>query len=181
MKRMLFCGLAISLVTSVVVAAESRGLRSVSAASIAPTLLTQASDLPSPMPELSPTPDPLYSQPHTTQYQPTPTPDPAFSAYPVPMQSYPVVAQPLELFPDVRYRAQRNIAPCAVPSIIQVPNPCIKDRCCKTCVNVEVCVPPCEAKKICVTRDGNKVRYDYGRYAVVVKVVGNHVVVHYED
>ena len=166
MKKMMFCGLALALMATVVVAAEGRALRSAVSTAIAPTLLTQSSSIPSALP-LSPTPDPLYSP--TNQYV-----DPG-------MSGYPAVGQPLTLFADVRYHGSRNIAPCAVPTIIQVPDPCNKDKCCKSCVNVEVCVPPCDPKKVCVTRDGNKVRYDFGKYAVVVKTVGDHVVVHYWD
>jgi len=109
----------------------------------------------------------------------TPVPDPSFSQY----NGAPVVvsAQPAELFSDVRYHGTRNIAPCAVPTVVQVTDPCAKRSCCKSCVNVQICVPPCDPTCVKVTRDGNHVRYEYGKYSVVVKTVGHHVVVHYGD
>ena len=157
MKNVFFSGLAVLLATSFVVAGESRIARSAVPA-VSPVLLGQVTDIPLPSP-ISPVPDPAYSS----------------------STVYPISSQPLELFPDVRYRATRNIAPCAVPTIVQVPDPCNRDRCCKTCVNVQICVPPCEPCDIKVTRDGNRVRYCYGKYSVSIRTAGNHVVVHYED
>ncbi|WP_010584743.1 hypothetical protein [Schlesneria paludicola] len=157
MKSAFFSGLAVLLTASFVVAGESRIARTAVPA-VTPILLGQASDIPLPS-AISPVPDPAFSG--TT--------------------AFPVSSQPLELFQDVRYRSTRNIAPCAVPTVVQVPDPCNRDRCCKTCVNVQICVPPCEPCDIKVTRDGNRVRYDYGKYNVVIRTVGNHVVVHYGD
>ena len=178
MKKMLFGSLALAFLASIVAAGEGRVLRS-SSISVTPVLAAQVSEIPLPAP-LSPTPDPAYSgysQP-LNQYPSSPYPGmgDSFGA-----QGYPVASQPIELFRDVRYHGSRNIAPCAVPTIIQVSDPCNRDRCCKTCVSVQVCVPPCDPQKIKVTRDGDRVRYDYGKYAVVVKTVGHHVVVHYQD
>jgi len=100
--------------------------------------------------------------------------------YPAIIQpSGPVVGLPVPLFSDVRFRATRNIAPCAVPTIIQVADPC--DKYCKRCVNIEVCAPPCNPKDVKVTRDGNRVRYDYGKYAIVAHTAGDHIVVRYHD
>lgn len=168
MKRVLFCSLALLAVASVASAADSRAVR----ATLAPVLASQSGGIPMPMP-LSPTPDPAYSAPGGAYI---PNGDPVVIS-----PGTPIMGQPLELFPDVRYRATRNISPCAVPTIIQVADPCNKDRCCRTCVNIQVCVPPCDPCNVKVTRDGGKVRYDYGKYAVVARTVGNHVVVHYED
>jgi hypothetical protein len=165
MSRVLMSGLAVALLASVAVAGDGRTLRS----AIAPTLLAQ-NGIPMPSP-LSPVPDPVYSQ-HPGYSTP------AFGGSTL---GYPVDGQSAELFSDVRYHGTRNIAPCAVPTIIQVPDPCNRDKCCKSCVNVQVCVPPCEPQRVKVTRDGNRVRYDYGQYSVVVKSVGNHVTVHYGD
>jgi hypothetical protein len=61
-----------------------------------------------------------------------------------------------------------------------VVDPC--DKCCKRCVNVEVCAPPCAPCDVKVTRDGNRVRYEYaGGYAIVAHTVGDHIVVRYHD
>ncbi len=193
MKKMLLSGLALAIIANIVVAAEGRSIRFASPAPTSPTLLGQVSDIPLP-PPLSPVPDPAFTQsnpvytpsgstptpssnPYTTNYVPGPN-DPTLA---VPSPSYGVVTQPVELFKDVRYRGTRNISPCAVPMVIQVPDPCNRDKCCKTCVNVQVCVPPCDPQCVKVTRDGNRVLYDFGKYEVVVKTVGNHVVVHYGD
>ncbi len=176
MKKTLFGGLALVLMSSIMVAAEGRSVRSSVPASVSVALLGQASEIPMPVP-LSPVPDPLYYQPgEMPQYQP---PAPSYSAAPYTIT--PSVAQPVELFQNVRYRGSRNIAPCAVPTVIQVADPCSRGDCCKSCVNVQVCVPPCDPATVKVTRDGHKVRYDFGKYAVVAKTVGNHVVVHYQD
>ena len=131
-----------------------------------PTLLgiQQGTDLPMPAP-LSPTPEIQYSgpagqMPVVTMVDPT-------------------------LFACVKYRDTRNIAPCAVPIIVQVPDPCTpRDRCgctVRPCVNVEICVPTCGCPKVCVTRHGNKTRYDYGKYAIDIVSVNGKVVVDYDD
>ena len=171
MKRVLLGGLACALFASAVGGAESRTLRS----TLAPTVLAQASEIP--MPTLSPIPDPAFNQ-QSTFYTPS---NVTGQAYPGATLGSPIVGQPVSLYSNVRYHGTRNIAPCAVPTVIQVPDPCNKRNCCNNCVAVQVCVPPCEPCDIKVTRSGNKVRYDYGKYSVVVKTVGDHVVVHYGD
>jgi hypothetical protein len=77
----------------------------------------------------------------------------------------------LALYPRVKYHDKRHIAPCAVPMVVAVRDPCAKRDPCATCgpppcVLVEICVPPCGSPKVCTKHDGVKVRYDYGRYAV---------------
>ena len=176
MKKFLFGCFSVALMASLVVAGESRSVRSAFPLSIAPALSGQVGSIPMPA-QLSPTPDPIYS---------TPAQQPMSSPYSVnsPEFAYsegPVSGFPVEIYKNVKYRSVRNIAPCAVPTIIQVPDPCNKDACCKTCVNVKVCVPPCDPEKVKITRDGNKVRHDYGKYAVTVRSIGHHVVIHYED
>lgn len=171
MKRALLLSLSVVMVSSLVGAGERAG-RVALPLSFGPALVGQ-NDIALP-PQLSPVPDPGYAP--SVQYAPTP------NAYPAPAPSgYVVTGAPVEIYQNVKYRAARNIAPCAVPTVIQVPDPCNKDACCKTCVNVQVCVPPCDPLKVRVTRDGRNVRYDFGKYAVSVRSIGNHVVVHYED
>jgi hypothetical protein len=187
MKKLLFCGLSLALMASAGIAAEGRASRSALSTSATPTLLAQTNDIVLPAP-LSPVPDSQYA----------PSGEQPLTRYPVEsytVQSpvltdfgnqtsppaYGVSGQPLELYSNVKYRGERNIAPCAVPTIVQVADPCNRDRCCKTCVNVQICVPPCDPACVKVTRNGNKVRYDYGKYAVAVTSIGSRVVVHYED
>lgn len=131
-----------------------------------PTLINQqGTDLPMPAP-LSPTPEVQYSGP-VGELPVITTADPG-------------------LFPCVKYRDQRNIAPCAVPMIVQVPDPCAcRDRCnpCapRPCVNVQICVPQTGCPTVCVTRHGNKTRFDYGKYAIDVVSINGRIVVDYDD
>jgi hypothetical protein len=133
-----------------------------------PTLLgQQGTDLPMPAPlgtpTLSPVPETVYSGP---------------------VGQLPVVTAPnAELFSCVKVRSPRNIAPCAVPIIVQVPDPCTpRNSCCpRPCVNVQICVPACGCPNVCVTRNGNRVRYDYGKYSVTVVSLNGRVIVDYDD
>lgn len=178
MKKAVLLSLGFAMVASLAVAGEGRGIRSSFPASIAPALVGQSGDIAVP-PALSPTPDPAYApagQVPGSVYSPAP-----YGTAHSPIVSGPSYGAPVEIYQNVKYRATRNIAPDAIPTIIQVPDPCNKDACCKTCVNVQVCAPPCEPCKVRVTRDGSNVRYDYGKYAVNVRSIGKHVVVHYED
>lgn len=132
-----------------------------------PTLLTQPTSPDLPMPPLTVPPSPEVQ-------------------YSGPVSQLPVVVTPSPvLFECVRYRATRNIAPCAVPIIVQVPDPCTpRDRCgctVRPCVNVQICVPACGCPNVCVTRNGNKTRYDYGKYAVNVISLNGRIVVDYDD
>lgn len=167
MKRMMFCGIALMLTSAVSFGAEGRTLRSL----VGPALFGQATpNLPAP---LSPVPDPAYS----ASYQPYSPSQPMPSS----VVGTPIVGQPVELFSDVRYRAVRNIACDAVPTIIQFADPCNKYNCCKNCVFIQVCMPPCDPKCVKVSRDGDVVRYEFGKYAVTVRSVGDHIVVRYHD
>lgn len=109
------------------------------------------------------------------------TPDPVSSA---PTEyEYIVHSQPVEIYQNVRYKQTRKAHPCAEPKIVQVPNPCYDpcDPCCgPKCVNVKICVPPCDCPCISVRRNGDRVRYDYGKYAVDVIVRRNYVLVDYD-
>jgi hypothetical protein len=87
------------------------------------------------------------------------------------------------LFPNVKYRDRRHIAPCAVPMYVAVRDPCERhDRfSCgpPKCVLVEICVPPGMPRITC-RHDGTRVRYDYGRYAVNITSKHGVVVVNYD-
>lgn len=94
---------------------------------------------------------------------------------PGPIVSGPVISgpvgPPIELFPNVRYKDVRRIAPCSNPIIVQVKDPCATrcGTCEPQCVAVQICVPPCECPpRITTSRDGCKVTYNYGKYKVHV-------------
>lgn len=113
---------------------------------------------------------PSLGQPVLSQAGPTPVPEAA------PMVvSGPATAVPL--YCNVKYKDERNIAPCAVPTIVMVPDPC--NDC--ACVAVQICVPPCETACVKVKKCGHKVKYDYGKYAVEITSARGRVVVDYDD
>lgn len=122
---------------------------------------------------------------------------------PVPEHGTIVEAAPEALFEHVKYKDLHEMAPCAVPRIIAVNDPCDEPcDCCekscgckkscgceKTCcacekkvVFIQICVPECscEEEVIC-RRDGDRVRYDFGKYAVDVRVKKGHIEVDYQD
>ncbi len=108
----------------------------------------------------------------------TPVPDPSYVLPATPSPAPVVVGAPIALYSNVRYRAERNIAPCAVSKIVSVADPC-NPGC---CVNVEICVPPCECECVKVSKCGTKVKYDYGKYEVeVTSRRTGVVVVNYND
>jgi hypothetical protein len=92
-----------------------------------------------------------------------------------------------ELFHCVRYEDLCNVHPCAVTKIVSIKDPCWKpDPCsCKCqvapCVLVKICVPPCGCPKVRVTRNGSKVKYDYGKYEVEISSRRGVVKVDYDD
>ena len=161
MRKFVVCALlGMAVMTSAASGAEPRTLRLVSKLQQTPTLLTQV-DLPMPAP-LSPTPIVQYNGPVT---------------------GMPVMTSGVELYHNVKYRGERNIACAAKPIIVQVPDPCAcKNSCCPTpCVNVQICVPECGCPCVKVTRCGNKVTYDYGKYEVSVLSAHGRVTVAYND
>ena len=109
-----------------------------------------------------------------------------------PMIAEPWLAQPqpmspaFTLYPNVKYIQCRNQHPCPVPMIVSVKDPCsLCDKCnpCPTCVNVQICAPPCDCPcKINCNRDGSKVCYSWGKYSVTITSKKNgQVVVDYND
>ena len=112
--------------------------------------------------------------------QPIPDAPPADAA--VGTQPVPAQGNAVPLFECVKYRDECHIAPCAVPQIVMVKDPCFKcDPCnpCATanCVAVQICVPPCSPcpPKITCKRGGEYVKYDYGKYRV--EITSRHGVV----
>lgn len=107
---------------------------------------------------------------------------PGVGAVPVPTQS---VAIPL--YSCVKYKDQRKIAPCAVPMIVMVKDPCAKCDPCNPCasapcVAVQICVPPCSTcpPKVCCKRGGEYVSYDFGKYRVEIRSKNGVVKVDYD-
>lgn len=103
------------------------------------------------------------------------TPDAAYAPLPE--------AQPIQLYHCVKYKDLDEMHPCAVPKIIAVqdpcPNPC---SCCgPQCVYIQICVPPCGCEDVRSRRHGTRVRYDYGKYAVDVRVKDGYIEVDYQD
>ena len=168
MNRLFAClTVGVALTAGLALAADGRTYRVSQLTLGGPTPLSnlQGSDLPMP-PPLSTVPEVQYSGP-------------------VGQMPMVTASAAIELFPCVKYRDTRNIAPCAVPIVVQVPDPCVprgRSTCGpRPCVNVEICVPTCGCPKVCVTRHGNKTRYDYGKYAVDIVSLNGRVVVDYDD
>lgn len=115
-----------------------------------------------------------------------PMPAPIGSEFGVPVEG-PVVhydEAPAPLFTRVKYVDKREMHPCAVPKIIRVNDPCDCkrcDSCCgDKCVYIQICVPPCGCENVKCRRNGDRVRYDYGKYKVDVRVRKGFIVVDYQ-
>lgn len=78
-----------------------------------------------------------------------------------------------ELFKCVEVEDRHNIHPCAVPKIISIVDPCScndKCSCCAPkCVSVQICVPPCGCPEVKVSKNGRKMKYDYGEYTIEIE------------
>ncbi len=161
MRKILACALlGMAVMADASNGAERQPVRLISLLQNSPTLLSQV-DLPMPAP-LSPVPEVQYSGPVTAM---------------------PVMPATVELYQNVRYCRERNIAPCAKPVIVQIPDPCAcKSACCPTpCVNVQICVPQCGCPCVKVTRCGDRVCFDYGKYEIIVTSGRGRVCVDYRD
>ena len=86
------------------------------------------------------------------------------------------------LFTRVKYTDVHEMSPCAAPKIITVKNPCAGDSCCEPqTVCIEICVPTCGCEEVTCRRFGNRIRYDYGKYAVDVRIKRGYIQVDYQD
>ena len=86
------------------------------------------------------------------------------------------------LFTRVKYTDVHEMSPCAAPKIITVKNPCAGDSCCEPqTVCIEICVPTCGCEEVTCRRFGNRIRYDYGEYAVDVRIKHGYIQVDYQD
>ena len=114
-------------------------------------------------------------------------PQPVPENAPHPMGGAPMpMAQgaPVPLFDCVKYRHEHEIHPCAVDMIVSVKDPCSDPcdaSCAPKCVNVKVCAPPCGIPKICCSKDGSRVKYDYGKYEFEIVSRKGVVTVKYDD
>lgn len=92
---------------------------------------------------------------------------------------------PVELFHRVKYKDHDEMAPCAIPRIISVKDPCACSHACDCCgpkcVMIKICVPPCACERVKVSRNGNRIKYDYGEYEVDVRVKKGYIEVDYQD
>ncbi|MCA9034310.1 MAG: hypothetical protein KDA91_04220 [Planctomycetaceae bacterium] len=94
-------------------------------------------------------------------------------------------APAVPMFHHVKYKDRDEMAPCAQPKLIIVKNPCA-DPCdpCNTqpaCVAIQICVPTCGCELVSCKRNGDRVRYDYGKYAVDVRIKKDYIEVDYQD
>lgn len=89
----------------------------------------------------------------------------------------------IPLYTNVRVKDAHEMSPCAQPKIIAVKDPCAcEDDCCAPqCVYIQICVPTCGCELISCRRNGDRIRYDYGEYAVDVRVRRNHIEVDYQN
>jgi hypothetical protein len=89
------------------------------------------------------------------------------------------------LYPHVRVKDCRNIAPGAVPIIVSVKDPNTCRKACRCCppqyVLVQVFVPPCPLRKRDVGDRGAKLELDYGKYEIDIKSRDGVITVDYDD
>lgn len=125
-------------------------------------------------PSLQPVPDAISAQP-APSLGATPVP----GAVPVPVQSVTI-----PLYHCVKYKDERKIAPCAVPMVVLVKDPCAKccDACAAPCVAVQICVPPCSTcpPRVVCRKNGEYVKYDFGKYRVEIRSKNGVVKVDYD-
>ena len=133
---------------------------------------------------MPPAAGPTVMMPVPQSAQPLPEAAPPVMVGPATGGAPVAIAPAVALYPNVRYKDRRHIAPCAVPMCVAVRDPCERhDRCScgpPKCVMVEICVPPCGTPRITSKHDGTKVRYDYGKYAVNITSRHGVVVVNYD-
>ncbi len=85
------------------------------------------------------------------------------------------------LYTNVKYKDLDEMSPCAVPKIIAVKDPCDDGCCGQKCVYIQICIPTCGCELISCRRNGDRIRYDYGEYAVDVRIKRDHIEVDYQD
>ena len=106
---------------------------------------------------------------------------PGFVA-PAPMVG-PDNAGALPVFHRVKYEDTDEMHPCAVPTLVAVPDPCTDSCDCAgpRCVYVQVCVPPHCEPRVKYSRGGREIRYEYGEYEIKIESKRGFVTVEYDD
>jgi hypothetical protein len=126
-----------------------------------------------------------YGQVLMPQAEPGPVPPAPYQAGGIPVYgagSYPApMVSTAPLFTRVKYKDLHEKAPCARMKFVQVLNPCYDGCCGPRCVTVQICVPECGCEDVRVRSHGKRVRYDYGKYAVDVRVKRGYIEVDYQD
>lgn len=128
---------------------------------------------------------------HAAHYQPPP-PAPGSGSQLTPVPAGPqgdvVPHGAMPLYHNVKVEDPDHIHPCAVPKVVRIVDPCWKpDRCgccapaAPRCVYVKICVPPCACERVKVSKNGRKVKYDYGDYSVELKSKDGCIEVDYDD
>jgi hypothetical protein len=104
------------------------------------------------------------------------------------MAPQPANGAAVPLFHCVKYKDEKNIAPCAVPMVVTVKDPCPQccdpcNCCAPKCVAVQICVPPCTCcpPKVTCKNGGEYVKYDFGKYRVEITSRKGVVTVDYDD
>jgi hypothetical protein len=109
---------------------------------------------------------------------------PAPAPAPAPAAPAAETAPAVELYCNVKYKDLNEMAPCATPLIIEVKDPCachdVCGCCAPPCVHIKICVP-CGCPVITCSKNGDRIRYDYGKYAVDVRVKKGYIEVDYQD
>ena len=136
---------------------------------------------PQPEPASPRAPAPGVRQP-VPVYPPAPAPD---GIQPVPM---PVTAEApaIELYPRVRYKDLDEKHPRGVTTIVSVPDPATgwkrKYVCAPPMVHVAICVPPnCGPPKVDYKSLFREYEFDFGKYAVDVRLRDGGIEVDYQD
>lgn len=109
-----------------------------------------------------------------------------YSGEPIPGSQVYIESPGEPLFHAVKYVDHHEMHPCAVPKIIRVNDPCACRKkhcdCCEPqCVYIQICVPPCGCETVRCRKHGDRIRYDYGKWAVDVRVKKGFIVVDYQD
>ena len=123
---------------------------------------------------------------HVSYVQPPPAPG---SGNLTPVPAGPVGhGGAMVLYHNVKVKDHKDIHPCAVPKVVKIIDPCWKPQrcgCCAParprCVYVKICVPPCGCERVKVSKDGRKVKYDYGKYEIEVESKNGVIEVDYDD
>jgi hypothetical protein len=128
-------------------------------------------------PAFEPQPEPIYP--------PAPAPGPG-TIQPEPMPSSSQTGPEIELYPYVRYKDLDEKHPQGVPMIVSVPDPATgwkgKYLCPPPMVNVAICVPPnCGPPRVKYSRLFRQYKFDFGKYAVDVRLRKGRIEVDYQD